>query len=45
MTDTRAPGRAPQPAPQKTLPCDIDELRSLFLFEKLTSEQLEWLCR
>ncbi|MGY4642483.1 ATP-binding protein [Cellulomonas sp. URHB0016] len=26
------------------LPCDIDELRSLFLFEKLTDEQLTWLC-
>jgi signal transduction histidine kinase len=29
----------------ETLPCDIDELRTLFLFEKLTDEQLEWLCR
>jgi signal transduction histidine kinase len=28
----------------ETLPCDIDELRSLFLFEKLSDEQLEWLC-
>jgi signal transduction histidine kinase len=28
----------------ETLPCDIDELRSLFLFEKLTDEQLTWLC-
>ena len=27
-----------------TLPCDIDELRTLFLFEKLTDEQLDWLC-
>jgi signal transduction histidine kinase len=26
------------------LPCDIDELRTLFLFKKLTDEQLEWLC-
>jgi signal transduction histidine kinase len=25
--------------------CDIDELRTLFLFEKLDQEQLEWLCR
>jgi signal transduction histidine kinase len=24
--------------------CDVDELRSLFLFEKLSDEQLEWLC-
>jgi signal transduction histidine kinase len=26
------------------LVCDRDELRSLFLFEKLTDEQLDWLC-
>ncbi|WNI19431.1 ATP-binding protein [Actinacidiphila sp. ITFR-21] len=26
-------------------PCSVPELRSLFLFEKLTEEQLEWLCR
>jgi len=26
------------------LTCDIDELRTLFLFEKLTDEQLGWLC-
>jgi signal transduction histidine kinase len=26
------------------LPCDIAELRTLFLFEKLDEEQLEWLC-
>ena len=26
------------------VPCDIDELRTLFLFEKLEQEQLEWLC-
>ncbi|SFF89935.1 Histidine kinase-, DNA gyrase B-, and HSP90-like ATPase [Actinacidiphila alni] len=30
-------------APQ--LPCSVEELRSLFLFEKLTDEQLDWLCR
>lgn len=30
---------------RKQLPCDIAELKSLFLFEKLTDEQLEWLCR
>jgi signal transduction histidine kinase len=28
----------------KILPCDPEELRSLFLFEKLTDEQLERLC-
>jgi signal transduction histidine kinase len=26
------------------LPCDINELRTLFLFEKLSDEQLSWLC-
>jgi signal transduction histidine kinase len=26
------------------LPCDIDELRTLFLFEKLSEDQLLWLC-
>jgi signal transduction histidine kinase len=26
-------------------PCSAAELRSLFLFEKLTEEQLDWLCR
>jgi signal transduction histidine kinase len=24
--------------------CDVDELRTLFLFEKLSDDQLEWLC-
>src|ERR1051325_10560012 len=28
----------------ETLVCDVDELRTLFLFEKLTDEQLRWLC-
>ena len=32
-------------AGRQTLPCDADELRSLFLFEKLTGEQVDWLCR
>jgi signal transduction histidine kinase len=27
------------------LRCDVDELRTLFLFEKLSEEQLGWLCR
>ncbi|WP_007512946.1 ATP-binding protein [Pseudofrankia saprophytica] len=26
------------------LPCSVDELRTLFLFEKLTDDQLAWLC-
>ena len=25
-------------------PCGVDELRTLFLFEKLTDDQLQWLC-
>jgi signal transduction histidine kinase len=32
-------------APRERLPCDIDELRTLFLFEKLSEDQLDWLCR
>jgi signal transduction histidine kinase len=28
-----------------TTPCSPDELRTLFLFEKLTDDQLGWLCR
>jgi signal transduction histidine kinase len=28
-----------------TLICDPDELRALFLFEKLSDEQLDWICR
>ncbi|MEY9886563.1 signal transduction histidine kinase [Catenulispora sp. MAP5-51] len=27
-----------------TAPCSVEELRTLFLFEKLTGEQLDWLC-
>src|SRR5258706_12050366 len=37
-TDQPAAGR-------QMLPCDVNELRSLFLFEKLDDEQLAWLCR
>jgi signal transduction histidine kinase len=32
-------------ADQPCGPCQPDELRSLFLFEKLTPDQLDWLCR
>ncbi|HUY49227.1 MAG TPA: ATP-binding protein [Streptosporangiaceae bacterium] len=36
----------PQPAPPRpSQPGDADELRTLFLFEKLTADQLAWLCR
>jgi signal transduction histidine kinase len=31
--------------PAQPMPCNKDELRTLFLFEKLTDDQLEWLCR
>ncbi len=31
------------PVPEP-LPCSVDELRTLFLFEKLSGEQLQWLC-
>lgn len=36
-----------EPAPTlvgQSLPCDVDELRRLFLFERLNDEQLAWLC-
>src|SRR5262249_43223921 len=32
------------PGPSGFLPCSVDELRSLFLFEKLSEDQLQWLC-
>jgi signal transduction histidine kinase len=31
------------PVPEP-LPCSVDELRTLFLFEKLSDDQLRWLC-
>jgi signal transduction histidine kinase len=45
-----APVQPPQPderpgPPDATALCSADELRGLFLFEKLTDEQLAWLCR
>jgi signal transduction histidine kinase len=30
--------------PSGPLSCSVDELRTLFLFEKLTDDQLQWLC-
>ncbi|HST46634.1 ATP-binding protein [Jatrophihabitans sp.] len=33
-----------EPAARPSLPCGPDELRSLFLFAKLSQEQLNWLC-
>jgi signal transduction histidine kinase len=34
-----------QPGQVKLMPCSPDELRTLFLFEKLSDEQLAWLCQ
>ena len=31
--------------PDGALPCDVEELRTLFLFEHLDDDQLRWLCR
>jgi signal transduction histidine kinase len=36
---------ATDPAPASPALCNTAELRTLFLFEKLTDEQLAWLCR
>jgi signal transduction histidine kinase len=33
-----------EPVPGEALACSIDDLRSLFLFEKLSDDQLTWLC-
>jgi signal transduction histidine kinase len=39
------PEVAGQPAPGQPGACSPEELRGLFLFEKLSDEQLAWLCR
>jgi signal transduction histidine kinase len=46
MTETVGVGssRAEGPGSSEALTCDVNELRALFLFEKLSDEQLEWLC-
>jgi signal transduction histidine kinase len=48
MSDTvAAPGAGAGTAAAESsqpLPCSVDELRTLFLFEKLTDGQLQWLC-
>ena len=31
-------------SPDQVASCSVDELRTLFLFEKLTDDQLDWLC-
>ena len=35
---------APETPLLRLLTCSVDELRTLFLFEKLTDDQLQWLC-
>ncbi len=42
-TPTDAPDLRTDP-PEDALPCDVDELRTLFLFERLDDDQLRWLC-
>ncbi len=32
------------PAEPQQLSCSTEELRTLFLFEKLSEDQLQWLC-
>lgn len=45
MTDSELSGSKLRPVPEPAgARCRPDELRSLFLFEKLTAEQLDWLC-
>src|SRR5579859_1092984 len=39
------PGETVSTQPGTPLPCSAAELRGLFLFEKLTGDQLDWLCR
>ena len=43
MTETVAAGSSGSGSPE-ALTCDVNELRTLFLFEKLTDDQLQWLC-
>jgi signal transduction histidine kinase len=40
-----SPEPSGQPAPGPPAECSAAELRGLFLFEKLTEDQLDWLCR
>src|SRR5215467_376024 len=41
----RACGTTSREGGQKMTQCSPEELRKLFLFEKLTDDQLAWLCR
>ena len=44
MSESRSAEGANSAVTTPHLRCDPDELRSLFLFEKLSDEQLNWLC-
>jgi signal transduction histidine kinase len=46
VTDAEQPAMAPTPVPlpADSARCSAAELRELFLFEKLTDDQLAWLC-
>jgi signal transduction histidine kinase len=44
MSESRSAEGANRAVTTPHLRCDPDELRSLFLFEKLSDEQLNWLC-
>jgi len=44
VTPQPQPDDVPRAAPGQQS-CSVDELRTLFLFEKLNDEQLAWLCR
>jgi signal transduction histidine kinase len=41
---TAEPAQTPETPEIEPVPCDVDELRTLFLFEKLADDQLQWLC-
>jgi signal transduction histidine kinase len=46
VTDATTEQAQPErPGQVHLMPCSPDELRTLFLFEKLTDEQLAWLCQ
>jgi signal transduction histidine kinase len=45
MTTPATPTPAAPATPATPARCSVAELRELFLFEKLTDEQLDWLCR
>ncbi len=44
-SEPERPGISEHPAGDDSATCTESELRSLFLFEKLSGDQLDWLCR